>query len=485
MFEVYRRPRALAPALLLLLSGCVHLRPPERGGPPWWRMTTPHFTLLTDVPRDEAEASARSLEQLRAAMLRAGWDLSEARLPRMTVVAFRSTRELRAFADDSRASWVSYGHAQVYNIDSYGLPGLLGELMEVVRAEERLVENEGVITALAAYTARPFPRQLPWWVSDGLASFLAQGESRGQAFVVGQLSHSAVSPAMVPAAVVRDPGRRHVGAEQATALVLVHFLRATQPRAFGEFLARLARGEPEESAFEACFPGLDNQALDAAVSGLRESPRDSLQEVPFAPFAGPLSAEELSPSEVHATWALLHLAQGPGHDAARGEADLREALALDPRNVTAQLLLLRQDTAADQGSRLRGLADEAAGDPRPCQLLVRIEELPVEERLACAERVLAVEPDDLPSHSVRARALIGLARLDEASAELGALELLAGPDLSLLSLLAKAQAEAGQCPSALATGEKLERAAGGSRWGPQAQAFVRQVRTRCAPAGSR
>src|SRR5689334_16082590 len=80
-----------------LIGGCAHVSPPDRGGAPWLRLTSEHFSLLTDLPREESQAAIRELELRRAAVLEAGWDGWPEPPGRVVVIEVRDRSELSDF----------------------------------------------------------------------------------------------------------------------------------------------------------------------------------------------------------------------------------------------------------------------------------------------------------------------------------------------------------------------------------------------------
>jgi hypothetical protein len=445
-------------------------------------VSNPHFTLLTDLDREQAETSAAGLEQLRTAMLQAGWGLKSARFPRLTVVGFRSTRELREFADwkwnSGGIGYGGQGSLNVANIESYKTVGLASEPMVVLRAEGRLIESDAAIEALATYAAEPVPRRLPWWMTMGLDLYLSHGRVHDDAFIVGESLRSLPRTEVATQARIRGLSKELGGNTWKSTLLLVQYLRANQPRGFEDFCARLLRGEPEVSAFAASFPGLDADTIDAGLRSLNEHPVGAVRTVPLPTVAPTPKTEELSPAEVHATWAVLFEGPGPNRDEKRGEEERRAALALDPQNVTALLEgVPKRGPARLDG--LRALRDAHPGDPRPCQQLLRVAAAPEDERLACADRAVQVDPDDGQAQAARVISLLRLGRVEQAAEALAEADQLLPADGQLLSLLAQAQADAGRCSAALDSVARLEELAAGKKASPEVARFIGQIRERC------
>jgi Flp pilus assembly protein TadD len=70
---------------------------PKAGGAPWNEITSPHFRVLSDLPPDDAEATARELERGLAALTEVAFEHARIASEPTTVVVFRNRSEFRAF----------------------------------------------------------------------------------------------------------------------------------------------------------------------------------------------------------------------------------------------------------------------------------------------------------------------------------------------------------------------------------------------------
>src|SRR5512133_466955 len=105
-----RSPAATCLVLLALLAaGCatpgLAFRCPARGGPAWHELSSEHFVLRTDLPRDEGAALVGRLERIRAAVAAALFDQAPAVPGRVEVIAFRSADQYRSFAPDGATGY--------------------------------------------------------------------------------------------------------------------------------------------------------------------------------------------------------------------------------------------------------------------------------------------------------------------------------------------------------------------------------------------
>src|SRR5512141_1254112 len=83
--------------LLLVVVACAHgPRPIQPEG--WRELQTDHFVLRTDLPAPDARRTAVDLEEVRAALLAAGWHGNNPRPGRTQVIVLADDRELQEYA---------------------------------------------------------------------------------------------------------------------------------------------------------------------------------------------------------------------------------------------------------------------------------------------------------------------------------------------------------------------------------------------------
>lgn len=347
----------------LLLSACAHLKAPDRGGPPWVRVSSDHFDLVTDLAEAPAEAMVRDLEERRAAMLGIGWQGWADPPSRMEVIASRSCDELAQFVDDDRVSFTSQ--------DGFGQAGL------VTCAEETPRQRFNVHFFLAYHLQMMQLRKSPGWLRVGLALYLQtlQRDTATGRWSVGEFPAEWVAPQ------VRYGSTTLViqTAEQAQMSALfarVHFLFTERGEQLEAWRQALRRGEKASPAFAATFPDLDPTRLQEKVRAHARTEFGSghtrVATLPFVRYAGSVSSRTLTNAEVHALFARLHRSSPSADDGQEGRvrAELDEALRLDPNepSIAAEGGLAKLDAAA-RWTRLQDLVKAHPEDARSHFLL--------------------------------------------------------------------------------------------------------------------
>ncbi|HVZ31867.1 MAG TPA: hypothetical protein VG963_05545, partial [Polyangiaceae bacterium] len=153
----------LAPAALLCSWAChvAPLTPANAQAGAWIEVVTPHFTLSTDQPEQQARETARELEEVRAALLTLAW--TGAHNPprgRIDVIAFRTPAEFDLYSGQS---------AQVEGLAKTrpGLPRVLA----FGPGRERGVPVTIVHEMVHDLSEWFLPIQPPW-LAEGLAVYL-------------------------------------------------------------------------------------------------------------------------------------------------------------------------------------------------------------------------------------------------------------------------------------------------------------------------
>jgi hypothetical protein len=237
--------------------------------------------------------------------------------------------------------------------------------------------------------------------------------------------------------------------------LLVSYFRVERSQEFSSYLARLEAGESPKAAFAAAFHGLAPRDVEPLVRqyvarGL------SPKAVTAEPYRGPLRASRLDGAEVHATWAEAYRkAATPMSDdrqanLERAAAEEKEALRLDPDNVTVRLAQVRSLPAADRLDRLRELSRKKPEDPRvSIALAAELSPDRDAETLALLDRCCATPSASEPAaDALRAQALFRMRDVRGAvsSAEAALRHGVRAP--SMLRLTATAEASNGHCDEA-------------------------------------
>ncbi len=448
--------RALAKAAVCLLAACATV-PPQSAPERWFEVTSEHFAVRTDVGADEGAQLAAELEKVRAGLLAAAWRNAAAPPGRLAVIVLRNRAELALLAPESFGGFVA--------------SDLLGGRLMVLQAEGGLAGQATLAHELAHVLAHAFLLRQPRWLAEGLAGFLQTiriDEARKLATLgvppQGPLHHLA-RRGVLSSAQLFAWQKMSFGAENAdlyaTSWLLVHYLLFEKTAQFGDYQRRLMRAEDPADAFARAFPGLTTDLLD---EGLREHLQTRLESktfptfsLPLAPAAAPSQSAPLGAAEVHALWATLLLIS-PGPEAApereqRALPELREALRLDPTNVTA---LWAQSTTQrpppDQLERERAAAEAHADDWRALTLLARtVGKMPEgqPERDELIARAAALAPGNPSVLQALARSHLRHKRPAEALAVAQKADLLHPGDPFILDLIAGALLGVDRCKEAL------------------------------------
>ena len=463
LFANATRASAALAACAALLAGCAHVTPPERGGPPWIRLTSEHFRLVTDLPSPRAAAELDGLEQTRAALLAGGFPGWPSPAGRSELIVLRTRAELAEFG-----GW----------LEAFGAGDGAGGLAFVLHGEDDVERVRVLQYELSVGLTLSLLRRLPFWLATGLGTYLetARIDTARQLVITGEPTRE-----LLAGAGHQRPGIRFNGwsttpvAQNTRPWETVHFLLTERNAAFAGYLERLGRGEPPGAAFDALFPDLAGDRLTAAVVDysrtILHSGRVKVATSPLPKrWAGATTAEPLSPAEVHALFARLYrFSSWAAHSQAlraRADAEVAEALRLDPDQLDALLLgpldalppparkarleALVRLSAADHRVRLRLALEAAPGSLERIDALRNAAELDrdrPEALAALAQELLWLDPAEALEAAERGQ------RLEPWRAD-------------LLAILASAQASSGRCADAAKT-----RAAALDRVGPAGEAL--------------
>lgn len=469
--------KLLLAVLTLASAACAHLTPPERGGSPWFRLTSEHFTLLTDLPEARVEPALRELEERRSGLLDAVWEGMGDPPGRTEVILFRRAGD---FAEFGRSS-------EGWRLEGFPAGGPLGERAMVLHAEEPEQRLRSLQFLLAVDLTLATLPHFPSWLPAGLGRYLETARvdaSRGR-FVVGEPTRDLLLGAGAPRPSLWVNGAPTVPFQPSTeAWETVHYLYTERGPAFAALLARLHEGQAPDASWSAAFGGLSDRALAVAVRDysrtILHSGRVQVATFPLRRWTGLVTTEKLSPAETHALFARLYVYGFDGqHSAAlRGRAahEVAEALRLDADEPGALLLgplatlppdqrrarlealtrtrgedfrawyLLGTEASLEAPARLRALRtalERAPGHPR---VLVALSETvrpqdPAEAR-ALAERAVRAAPSMVEARLAVLAALEQAGLCDEVSGARARLEGWA----SALGIPLPAPAPGGRCP---------------------------------------
>jgi hypothetical protein len=381
------RSRTLIVALALVLalaSGCV--RSVAARGTGWWRVTTDHVELATDVDRERAVTAGWAFEDLYRALEHVFPECAAPPITeRVSVTMFAQPREYDALAPADTSGFFRPART--------GIVGTSPAL--VVRSGSGI--SQGYFTQIYVhelthrFVARCMPAA-PRWLDEGLARYfetLRVGESdvvlgvspyqitargapswrfRAGGIEILQLGrdHLRLPSELMTLALADFYASARVTENYAGAWALVHMLThgpSTDLRSrFTRYLAALPEEGSDETLFETTFGDV---SLDAEVARYLDRPLlERHVRYDPAPLADP-PAEELPPGEAHLFLAALLSSRGDPEF--RREALEHVALAAsDPRARSRAALLALQlgevEPTETKASRLATLAAEYPDD---------------------------------------------------------------------------------------------------------------------------
>jgi tetratricopeptide (TPR) repeat protein len=406
----------------LVIGGCASVQHPSGGskGVGWREVTTPHFTLRTDVDAATATRAGAALEATRDALRSAGWSIPE--LPEY------DRTEVYIVADDSEFERYFGPEAGVFVHGSppafflHGSPDRW-ELGRGPSADAGSVLRREMAHYLSALVYQHPPR----WFSAGLSEFLemVRYSDDPSSVLLGGANSDALrkyraGPA-VPASRVlawgEKPGavasQSEIAGFLGTSWLLVHWFYDTRGEAFARYRDELARGTESAAAWGIAFPGLEPSSLDREIAAYGERGQYKEFFAPFLPSQPSIELRTLSPADIHVSRARIALAAaartatpGPLVDEFKTEVD--SAIALDASNVTA-LAMQTWTPAVERIGRVRQAATVHPRDPRVWRLLGDLladsEPLAIERENAY-RRAVALAPTNPRILNVLARLLL-------------------------------------------------------------------------------
>jgi tetratricopeptide (TPR) repeat protein len=359
--------RALAIWGTLMLAGClsrVPLESPSQDGARWIELSSPHFTLATDLEGDEATLVIRTFELAYALLARVVFGAGDPPDFQTEVIAFRSKSELQEFLPDR------FGGQYIKQLPSDLQPSptlvIYGELSPESRktfAHELTHRFEHV--ALGS---------MPVWLNEGLAQFYATIRGDLQHPEVGAvdtehgfksgalqsedgyLIDQRLLPSDLPTAsklMDLEPSQfylwrskdkntqrrdRDMSANYSAAWALVHMLMTTgSPNAvrFRQVLREAARIHNATAALDRI--AFDDDALDKQFTAYVLDPQPWQPRSEGAPPAlGGIQQRTLSDAQTLVRWARLSSIVSE-----RGARYLRAAAAMAPTDPEVQFWLGR------------------------------------------------------------------------------------------------------------------------------------------------
>lgn len=228
--------------------------------PGWTRLETPHLTLYSAGPVDQAREWTVKAEACR--QLIAGLGPADDRaLDRLTIAIFRDESHFeRYFAPPADRS-VSNDWTIRYLVGARTLMSD-GQVFCAVNPEHGELAEPALFLLVGAWASRPFPRPLPEWISKGLQDICAQGVLHGDRVEFGG-RHKADLDVLrgklpLPLEELMKPANFDDVAS-AEAWLLMHYLLWGNDGAnraiLNRYLDAWTAGRSEQEAAFAAFPG--------------------------------------------------------------------------------------------------------------------------------------------------------------------------------------------------------------------------------------
>jgi hypothetical protein len=449
--------RAAVAVVALSLAGCATFPVAgDEGGKPWLQVSTPHFSLATDMDQRPAEELASILEDWCAAMTvaltavtRVNATASGKEEP-LLVIALRSKGEREMAHYRLGGAFMAFPlvppAVSIGNIDEE-------QGREVVKHE----------LAHALLHSR-LPR-VPRWLTEGVAVYLQTAEidrKRGTAHWGISNNPEARNwtdySSSVSASGLLDPerwNRGEDGAMEVRAGLLVGMLIERYPGQLACYMQRLETDLDPEGALE-CFPGRGSWDYEVTEYGYSLSFADNA--TPFqAPRMG-VQAAPMKDARVHAVLALLDFMvlltieerfRPPRME--RGRKNLERALALDPDDLLAGLLYMSRAGADDSrwDGVTRAMVAHHPDDWRAWVWRARTPHIAPAEWKDATERASELAPNE--AEVLRLTAVAALSEQRWGDAREAAIKAWLGgaSDNAVRATLFIATAQLGRCPEAL------------------------------------
>jgi hypothetical protein len=354
MVRIRRGPSWGWLALLLggLLAGCVQRVHSDSAT--FHRLTSPRFTLYTDLTPYDAQGALQELEVLLTAFLQCGWENARVPSARINVVVLGDRQEFKAYAPDQRAG-------------GYYVSTILFEPWIVLESRDGLVDLELLKHELTHYIAFQVMPYQPRWLAEGLAGYFQGAELRpfGK-FVLGEVPRGLLRQVRTHGLVESDllfdlnvdpfmPGF------YGTSWLLVHYLMSQRGEQFVAYQDALASGRSHSESWSSIFPDLRGWGLDQQLRAYLERGKYDYFKFSVPAQRQPTHVWSMKTGEVEALRAALwtstrsreNLQNAMTHVAAALRADSLQPMALA---LHTALIFERDPKAARRSARLLSAA---------------------------------------------------------------------------------------------------------------------------------
>ena len=344
-----------------MLAACGAAVPPipGKGGPAWLEVTSEHFTVWTDADRAQVRELVQQMEHLRQVVIGVAFPSVPAD-GRVLVVALRDDDELAAFSKTGqpRALAMTAG-APLWQ------PTIVLSAFSTFQTSDRTVAHE--LTHVISFAV---VHHQPRWLAEGMAEFFETvrlDPDRGTADV-GVAPEYRGSPLrmahLIPISKLFEWNEisEHEEREYSTAWALFTFLINVHQRELAHYLQLLhsvgspcARSTADQAAaiWREAFPSLplaevDNELRQWLVTGSHVVMHFNVQLRDW-----PIAERALGDADVYAARGAMRALITDRRVDAR--ADATAALAAEPANVLARLLVAALDRAEPTVDQVRAM----------------------------------------------------------------------------------------------------------------------------------
>jgi len=320
----------------------------------WAEIRTAHFTIRSDLGRNAAEEAAVDFESMFSTLSDLAFISPQPPRANIDVIHFRRYEDYEPTAPKVAAAYFASG--MFYDSEFRSMVVLHGDLTNVTRS---IIQHE-----LTHFFVRHYYPQAPIWLSEGLAGYYESVVLEGEVAILGRASRFAFHRGpwqnkcfriedcitLLPAPSIRtlkdllaltgqdlsgdwgDPSTlaareiyltnvtRRASATNLVRLLLHH---PGYQRSFDAYLARLRKGERNETAWAGTLGRLPADKLEADLRASALAAELPVLRTKYSPpRPPPESVRELSQSEVHLLRSgLWDWSDDKGHAAGRAELD--------------------------------------------------------------------------------------------------------------------------------------------------------------------
>ncbi len=443
--------RGLAGSLCLLLLACAPGRQVNGLAPhedQWLELSSPHFTVATDLGEAEAREQVARLERALLALTNAPLPISPVPAIRMRVALMTGLEEFQRLTGRRAAG--------IATVASAGEPLFIATVGDM-QAQELIINHE-LEHLLQALVVPRAPRWLKEGLADYAATFVFEDGARGPVVAFGAPSPWRafswrdgldLAPYLSDdwSAVDEEEARR----AYAVGWLTVDYLLEKRGQEFFAWMHQLGPVGGRVPPLLEAFPGLTLESLREALEQHLRQPNYKKLLFASPPWTGAVSLRRLAPAEALAMLSEL-VRPGPLQTPAQAE-QLAQALALqavglDPLEPAAMLVAEPYQPRSGRAERAKACAAAHPADWRCPALAAMAKEASSADKLKSWERAARLGPE-VPAALANLARYLTEARQYDRAASVALLALRGAPaNPAFLEVLASARAGQGRCEEA-------------------------------------